>query len=139
MGRVALFAGLIVDEEGKPVEVTHVGAEPYYVVDDAGFHRHIPTEYVDRQILRHIQENVMAHRELVVHSMLEWMGRDDLFTKAAIEASISQMGEHMERLFQVGIPEETRTWLGLLGFSVVIDMHGDVLQVNMPEATDDDG
>ena len=39
-----LFAGLILDEQDRPVEVTYIGEEPCYVVDDAGFRRHIPTE-----------------------------------------------------------------------------------------------
>ena len=32
-----VFLGLIVDEKDRPVEVTYVGGEPYYVVDDDGF------------------------------------------------------------------------------------------------------
>ena len=42
MPKQPLFAGLIIDENDRPVEVAFVGGEPCYVVDDAGFHRHIP-------------------------------------------------------------------------------------------------
>ena len=50
MARTAVFAGLVIDEYDRPVEVTQVGDEAMYVVNDAGFRRHISSEYVDRQI-----------------------------------------------------------------------------------------
>jgi hypothetical protein len=69
---------------------------------------------------------------------MEMMGQEDLFTKAAVEASIDQMDENMEQLFQTGLPEDTRAWLGMLGFRIVIDFHGDVLEVQSPGASEFD-
>jgi hypothetical protein len=60
--------------------------------------------------------------------MLDMMGKDDLFTKAALESSI----DNMEKAVGQAIPEDARQWLGLLGFRVVIDFHGNVLDINMP-------
>ena len=37
MPKKALFSGLIFDENNQLVEVSYVGSEPCYVVDDAGF------------------------------------------------------------------------------------------------------
>ncbi|MGC9348033.1 MAG: hypothetical protein ACP5JG_07845 [Anaerolineae bacterium] len=139
MARVAVFAGLVVDENDQPVEVAHLGQEAYYVVDDAGFLRHVPSEQVDRQVLKTMQENVLANREAVVEGMLDYLGKDDLFTKAAVESSIGQMGEQMQQLLNVGLPEEARQWLGLMGFRVVIDVHGDVVDLEMPGAVDYEG
>ena len=34
-----VFAGLIVDEDDRPVETTYLGGEPFYVIDDQGFKR----------------------------------------------------------------------------------------------------
>ena len=56
MPRQALFSGLIADEAARPVDVAYVGDEPCYVVDDAGFRRHIPSEQVDRQVLERMRE-----------------------------------------------------------------------------------
>jgi len=50
MPRPALFEGLVVDENDRPVSIKYVGDEPCYVVDDAGFLRHIPSVQVDRQV-----------------------------------------------------------------------------------------
>jgi hypothetical protein len=61
--------------------------------------------------------------------MLEMLGRDDLFTKAMIDASI----KNMDQVLDQGLPDGARTWLGMLGFRVVIDSHGEVVRLDMPE------
>jgi hypothetical protein len=139
MARAAVFAGLILDENDRPVDVTHVGPDAYYVVDDDGFKRHIPSEVVDRQVLVTLQENVLENREAVISGMLDYLGKEDLFTKAAVEASLGQMDEQMQQLLTVGLPEDARQWLGLMGFRVVIDVHGDMLDFDMPGMIEEDG
>jgi hypothetical protein len=56
------------------------------------------------------------------------LGKDDLFTKAMIESSIDNMGELVDH----GLPEDARIWLGMLGFRVVINVHGDLVDIVMP-------
>ncbi len=136
MARVAVFAGLVVDEADKPVEVAYVGGVPYYVVDDAGFLRHIPAEKVDRHVLGIIQEGVLENREAVVQGMLQLLGKDDLFTKAAIDTSLENMEENVQALLNTGLPEEVRQWLGLMGLRIIIDIHGEVINVIMPGSID---
>ena len=138
MARAAVFAGLVLDENDRPVDVTHLGPDAYYVVDDDGFKRHIASEVVDRQVLMTLQESVLANREAVVAGMLDYLGKEDLFTKAAVETSLGQMDEQMQQLLDVGLPEEARQWLGMMGFRVVIDVHGDVVDFEMPGAIDED-
>ena len=127
MGRVAVFEGLVVDESGDRVAVAYVGNTPHYVVDDDGFLRHILAEQVDRQVFSEMQKNVLDNREAVVAGMLEYLGKEDLFTKAAIEMSLGQMDENMDQFLNIGIPEETRQWLGLMGFRVIVNVHGEVI------------
>lgn len=136
MARVAVFAGLIVDEADKPVDVTYIGGVPHYVVDDAGFLRHIPSEEVDRHVLDVMQKGILENREAVVQSMLQFLGKDDLFTKAAVDASIGQMPENINALLDTGLPEDARQWLGLMGLRIVIDFHGEVIDVVMPGSID---
>ena len=130
--RSALFAGLVQDEMDNPVEVVMVGDVPNYVVEDAGFRRHVESEVVDRQVIEMLREQFMAHREIATDAMLQMLGKDDLFTKAMIDASI----KNMDQVIEQGLPEGARTWLGMLGFRVVIDTHGEVLRLNMPEQFD---
>ena len=50
---------------------------------------------------------------MAVSAMLDMMGQDDIFTKAAVESSIDRMEE------AVGQPilEEVLRWLGMLAFA----------------------
>jgi hypothetical protein len=125
----ALFAGLVQDEDGNPVDVALIGDVPNYVVDDAGFRRHIESEAVDRQVIERLREQFLAHRELATEAMLEMLGKDDLFTKAMIDASI----RNMDQVIQQGLPDGARAWLGMLGFRVIINRHGEVVELDMPE------
>jgi hypothetical protein len=129
VSRTALFAGLIRDEDGNPVEAVMVGDVPNYVVEDAGFRRHVESEVVDRQVVELLRDQFLAHQEIATDAMLQMLGRDDLFTKAMIDASI----KNMDQVIEHGIPEEARAWLGMLGFRVVIDSRGEVLRLDMPE------
>ncbi len=134
MARVAVFGGLVVDEEGNVLEVVVIADAAHYVVNDAGFRRHIPSEDIDRAVLKAMEESVLANREAVIEGMLAWMGQDDLFTKAAVETSIETMDEGIDELLNTGLPEETRTWLGLMGMHIVVDIHGDIIDIEMPAA-----
>ena len=127
--RTALFAGLVQDEEGNPVEVAVVGDVPNYVVDDAGFRRHVESEAVDRQVIEMLRDQFMAHKEIATEAMLQMLGKDDLFTKAMIDASI----QNMDQVLEQGLPDDARAWLGMLGFRVIIDTHGEVVGLDMPE------
>ncbi len=135
-----LFAGLVVDEFDRPAETALVGGEPCYVVDDAGFRRHIPAEQVDRQVLRHIAELMKGSEDLISQETAKMLGQEDVFTKAAIEQQLKHIDQQFEQLMQAGIPEDVRAYLGMMGFKVVINLHGEVLSINQPGiASDDDG
>lgn len=137
MACAAVFSGLVVNEGDELVEVRHIGTDAYYVVDDGGFLRHIRSEEVDREVLRMLQDSVLANREVVVEGMLEYLGQADLFTKAAVEASIGKIDEQIQPLLDVGLPDEARQWLGMMGFRIVINVHGEILEVKMPGAIDE--
>lgn len=137
MARQALFAGLVIEDDGQPVEVTMVGNEAFYVVDDDGFKRHISSEYVDRQVITHLLEMIQGHEEIIAEGTMKMLGQDDIFTKAMIETSLKNVDAQFEQLLEAGLPEDSRAYLGMLGFRVVIDYHGDVVRVEQPSASDD--
>jgi hypothetical protein len=139
MTNQALFAGLVVDENGRPVDTAIVGGEPFYVVDDAGFYRHVPSEQVDRQVLTQMQEMLKGSEGFVSEQAAKMMGQDDVFSKAMIEQQLKHMDKQFNTLLQAGIPEDMRAYLGMMGFKVVINYHGDVLSVEQPGKADDEG
>jgi hypothetical protein len=67
------------------------------------------------------------------------LGQEDIFTKAMIEQQLKNMDQQFEALMQQGIPEEGRAYLGMLGFKVVINLHGEVLRIEQPSAPEDEG
>jgi len=134
--RHALFAGLVFSEQDEPAEVVYVGAVPHYVILDDGFRRHVEAETVDRRVLELLRQQILSNRELVTQGMLAMLGKDDLFTKAMIDASVQNIDRHVDVLFEQGLPEDTRTWLGMLGFKVVVNVHGEVMRLDAPGQED---
>lgn len=135
MARFAMFEGLVFDEAGTPLPVVMVGEDACYVVTDDDFKRHIIAETVDVQVLRAMREQVEGQRDAAVSAMLQMLGSDDLFTKAAVESSIN----NMEKAVGNPIPAEARQYLGMVGFRIVLDYHGDVVELTMPAASGEEG
>ncbi len=133
MSNKALFAGLVVDENGQPLEAVTVGGEAQYVLDDNGFLRHIDSEVVDRQVLHALQSQIEANKDAVEEGIMKMMGSEDIFTKAAIDRSIG----NMDQVLQQGIPDEARRMLGMMGFRVVVNYHGEVVRLEQPSVADD--
>lgn len=132
MAKKAIFAGLIIDENDNIVETTMVGTEPCYVVDDAGFRRHIPSHQVDLQVLNHMAEMIKGHEGELSEQAAKMLGQDDIFTRAMIETQFKQMDKQLERLMETGIPEEGITYMGMTGFRIRINHHGEVIEIHQP-------
>ncbi len=133
-----LFAGLIFDESDNPVDVAIVGDEAFYVVDDAGFRRHIPSEQVDRQVLESMRELIDGHEGILSEQTAKMLGQEDIFTRAMIESQLKNIDKQFDALFEAGIPEEGRAYMGMMGFRITINIHGDVTQVDQPGMIDPD-
>lgn len=136
MALKALFEGLVVDEYDRPVGLAYVGSEPCYVVDDDGFLRHIPSEQVDRQVLESMRAMIAGHEEIISEQAAKMLGQDDIFSVAMLAAQLKQIESQFEALLNTGIPEEARAYLGMMGFKVRINLHGEVLEVEQPGMTD---
>ncbi len=137
MSRQPLFTGLVMDEFGNPAESAMVGDEPCYVVNDVGFRRHIPSEQVDRQVLNQLAEMMKGSEDFLSEQTAKMLGQEDVFTKAAIEQQLKNIDKQFDQLLQVGLPEDMRTYLGMMGFKIIINVHGEVLRVEQPGATGD--
>ena len=103
---------------------------------DGDFKRHITAEVVDRQVVEWIQGQALANKELVSEQIMKMMGQEDLFTKAMIDSSLV----NMEKMMEQGIPEDARMMLGMMGFKVVINVHGELVDLEAPsQELPDDG
>ncbi len=139
MPRQPLFAGLIVDEDDRPVELAFVGDEPMYVVNDAGFRRHIPTDQVDRQVLEMMRQQISGNEENLTEQTAKMLGQEDIFSRAMILNQLKHLDQQFDSLLNTGIPEEGRAYLGMMGFKVVINIHGEVVRFDQPAVSSSEG
>ncbi len=133
-----LFQGLIFNEAGEPAEVAWVGTEAQYVINDMGFRRHVPSETIDRDVLKIMREQIMANRDMTTQGVLQMMGKDDLFTKAMVDSSISNIDEHIDKLFKSGLPAGAQQWMGMMGFKIIVNHRGEIIDFDQPGMALDD-
>lgn len=136
MARQALFAGLVYDEYDNVLSVTTIGDDSFYVVDDDGFLRHVESEYVDRQVLEFFLEQLEDNKDLAIGQAMNMMGSDDLFTKAALDAQMRNIDA--DQIIEQGIPQQARNAMGMIGFRIVVDVHGDVVRIDQPAVPDEE-
>ena len=134
MANQPLFAGLVLDESGNVAESAMVGNEPCYVVNDLGFRRHIASEQVDRKVLDQMAELMKGSEDFLSEQTARMLGQEDVFTKAAIEQQLKNIDKQFDQLLQMGLPEDMRAYLGMMGFKIIINVHGDVVRVEQPGA-----
>lgn len=136
MARQTLFSGLIYDENGQQVASGYVGSEAQYIVDDDGFMRHIDSEKVDRQILSVFIQQLQGNKDLAISQAMNFLGKDDLFTKAALDSSIDDVD--LDQIIAQGLPYQAQQMMGMMGFKVVIDVHGTVIDMQAPTAEEEE-
>ncbi|MGD0612029.1 MAG: hypothetical protein ABSB41_10980 [Anaerolineales bacterium] len=139
MPRQPLFAGLVVDENDRPVGTAYVGEEPCYVVDDGGFLRHIPSEQVDRQVLEKMRAQISGNEGMLSEAAAKMLGTEDIFSKAMLEQQLKNIDQQFDELLKVGIPEDGRAYIGMMGFKIVINVHGELVRLDQPSAPEGDG
>jgi hypothetical protein len=128
----AFFEDLVETEDEQPISVAYVGTTAYYVIDDQGFHRHVEARPVDRIVLAQFLDQLHEHEDEASRLMLQQLGSEDLFTKAMVDSTLRNL--NVEQILDQGLPPQARQWLGMLGFRIVLDLHGDVVRINMPTA-----
>jgi hypothetical protein len=132
MARQPLFAGLIIDEYEQPAGTAFVGDEPCYVLNDHGFLRHIPSDQVDRKILELMRQQINGNEDLLSEQAAKMLGTDDIFSKAMLENQLKNIDKQFDIILDSGIPEESRAFMGMAGFKVIINFHGEILRLDQP-------
>ncbi len=136
--RPAAFEHLIYDLAGESVPIKKIGSHDFYVVEEDGFDYHIAASKVDAAVWDTLKSHFQKAKEDHLPAALAAMGVEDPFTLAAYEAAIDNIGMADTLL----IAPEHKDMLALMGFRVVIDCHGDVQDVVLPEQEiepEDDG
>jgi hypothetical protein len=56
-----------------------------------------------------------------------------------LENQLKNIEKQFDTLLEAGIPEESRAFMGMSGFKVVINVHGEVVRLDQPATTDEGG
>lgn len=134
-----LFEGLVVSEAGEALTVVEVGPDWFYRLNDQGFLRHVPARQVDELVLRTIWSMMHGHEREVAEQAMKMLGQADVFSAAVMKHRLEHPEAHLEEILEHGLPEETRLWMGMIGFRVVVDFHGNVVRVDQPSAPAEEG
>ena len=62
------------------------------------------------------------------------IGDVDIFTHVIIQNQSENLNDQFDHLLANGIPEDGRVYLGMLGFKIIVDYHGNVIRVEQPAA-----
>ena len=131
----ALFEGLVFDTNDQPLSVTLVGDDPSYVLDDDGFLRHIPAEEVDQQVWDTLTSGISGNEDFLSEQTAKILGQEDIFSIAVIRQQLENSQAQFEQLRSTGLPQDMRNYLGMTGFRIVVDFHGDVVEIKQPAIT----
>jgi len=59
-------------------------------------------------------------------------GQDDIFSRAIFLEQLKNIDRQFDQLIEQGLPEEGRAYMGMTGFKIIINHHGDVVDVEQP-------
>lgn len=124
-----IFSGLIFDENDQVVDYKKVGDEEYYVINDDGFHRHVDADAIDRAIFKEMTSWVKGNEEMIGKEAAKIMGQDDLFSTAQMINELKNIDHQIDQMMQVGLPEDQKSYMGMMGFKVIINYHGELVEV----------
>ena len=137
MANYAFFKGLVYDVNNNLIETVTIGDESFYIVDDYGFKRHIESREVDEKIFRLFTDQIDGNEEYLANAAAQMTGKTDLFSMAMFKNQLQNLDKEIDNMLKQAPPPGLVEFLGMAGFKVNIDIHGDITQVNMPTISED--
>lgn len=134
----AIFEGMVFDTLGRQLQVAYVGDEPTYVIDDSDFERHVPAGELDRQVWNRMSEGIEGNEDFLSEQTAKLLGQDDIFSIAVIRNQFENRDKQFSELQEKGLPYDLRMYMTMVGFLVVVNHRGEVMEVKQPAVTDGD-
>jgi len=134
----AIFEGLVYDIDSRVLPVVYVGNEPTYVHDDNGFERHISAEDIDLQVWQHLSAGIQGNEEFLSEQTAKMLGQEDIFSIAVIRSQLENQDKQFSELQENGFPQDLRMYLSMVGFQIVVNQRGELVEVKQPAVTGGD-
>ncbi len=93
---------------------------------------------VDNEVLNKMYEMIKGHEEFISEQAVSMLGQDDIFSRAIFIEQLKNIDKQFDQLIESGFPEDSRTYMGMTGFRVIINHHGEVIEVEQPGLIADD-
>ena len=77
-------------------------------------------------------EIIEKHEDAITDQTAKMLGQDDPFSRAMIESQLKNIDQKFDDLMKTGLPEEVRAYMGMMGFRIRINVHGEVVEVEQP-------
>ena len=77
-------------------------------------------------------ESISGNEDIIAEQTSKMLGKDDLSPAPIIQNQLKHLDEQMESVLETGIPEEGRAYMGMMGFRVTINLHGEVTDFSQP-------
>ena len=134
----AIFEGMVYDSLERQLPVVYVGDEPTYVIDDSGFERHVSAGDVDRQVWNVLSEGIEGNEDILAEQVAKLSGQDDIFSLAMIRRQFENRDQQFFELQEKGFPYDARMYMIMIGFKIVVNHRGEVLEIKQPAVTNGD-
>jgi hypothetical protein len=134
----AIFEGMVFDTLGRQLQVAYVGDKPTYVIDDSDFERHVPAGELDRQVWNRMSEGIEGNEDFLSEQTAKLLGQDDIFSIAVIRNQFENRDKQFSELQEKGLPYDLRMYMTMVGFQVVVNHRGEVMEVKQPAVTNGD-
>jgi hypothetical protein len=85
-----------------------------------------------------LKEQIEGHEEIISEQAAKLSGQDDIFSRAILIEQLKNIDKQFGQMLEEGIPEESRAYMGMTGFKIIINHHGDVVEVMQPGMIADD-
>ena len=126
---------MLTDETGKEVPLRTFFDRERPVILNLGYYGcPMLCGLVTNGLLASLKEQISSIQDEVLDGMLQMIGKDDIFTKAALSASIRNLEDNVRQ----SDSNQWRPWLQLYGFRIVVDVHGQVVEIIYPSQPADD-
>jgi hypothetical protein len=79
-----------------------------------------------------MKDQIEGHEEIIGEHAAKMSGQDDLFTRAMLIEQLKNIDKQFDQMLKEGLPEESRAYMGMTGFKIVINHHGEVVEVIQP-------
>jgi hypothetical protein len=83
-----------------------------------------------------MQDLIEGHESMISEQTAKMLGQDDIFSRAMIESQLKNLDQQFIALQESGIPEEGRAYMGMMGFRIKINVHGDLIDIEQPGVED---